>query len=112
MTRQNAIYHVVQDQLNDHVHCVQQVAPWGAVPILLTSGVGAFTFGAYSADIIAAGITTYLFDLHWVIFTGPTANANYEIEFVYGAADTLACRCQFSRAAPFTASISVPVMTR
>lgn len=78
---------------------------------MLTSGAGAYNFGAYSADILAAGLLVDLFDLHWVVVSAPDTNANYEIDFVYGATDTTACVCKFSRTNVFNSSITLPLMT-
>ncbi len=104
-------YLTVTYKLNLHIHKNQQVAPWGSGPVLLTSGAGAYNFGAYSNDIIAAGVTTNLFDLHWAIISAASANGNFEIEFYYGAGDTPVCRVDFSRTSPFTASVTLPLMT-
>lgn len=100
--------------LSMHVHPEngQQVAPWGAAPVVLTSGGGAWTFGAFSNDIIAAGVTIEEFDLHWAVISDVSANENYEVEIVYGDTDIIACRCAFTRTNPFTSSISVPLLTR
>lgn len=102
---------LTSEVLDEHIHSEQLVAPWGAAPVLLTSGGGAWTFGAYSNDIIALNAVTSLFDLHWAVLTGASANGDFEIEIVYGAADTVACHVAFSRTNAFTASITLPIMT-
>ena len=97
--------------LEPHFHEVQYVAPWGAAPVTLTSLAGAYNWGLYSNDIIAADTIAYLFDLHWGIFADADTNGHYEIEFYHGATDIVACRAKFTRTSPFTSSITIPLMS-
>jgi len=97
--------------LDQHIHEVQYVAPWGAAPVTLASAAGAYNWGGYSADIIANGAIAYLFDLHWGIFADADTNGHYEIEFYHGATDILVCQAKFTRTSPFTSSITIPLMS-
>jgi len=92
-----------------HIIGQQYVAPWGVVPVTLTAGGGAYNWGGYSADIIAALAIATMFMLHWAVVADADINGHYEIEFYYGATDILAAACAFTRTAPFTASVMVPV---
>lgn len=105
------LWDLVSEPIEEHLHSAQQASPWGAAPVTLTSGGGAYTWGAYSNDIIAAGVVPSLFDLHWVIVSAASANGDFEIEFVYGAADTVACHAAFTRTNAFTSSIALPLMS-
>lgn len=97
--------------LEEHSHSAQIVRPTGAVPITVTSGGAAWTLGVFSNDIIAAADIASPFDLHWVIVSAPSANAEYEIVMYYGAADTECCRVAFTRTNVFVASIAMPTQT-
>ena len=95
----------------DHIHSAQLVAPSGAPPVTIASGVGAWTLGGFSADIIGAGIVAALFDIHWAIISTPSANGDYEIVLYYGAADTECARMKFTRSNVFVSSVTLPVQT-
>jgi hypothetical protein len=97
--------------LKEHVHSVGEVAPWGSAPITLTSGAGAYTWGDYSDDIIAANEVTEIFDIHYAIISSVSENADFEVELVYGASDTVAAEINFRRTNAFTSSIDLKVMT-
>ena len=97
--------------LEPHIHEVQYVAPWGAAPVTLTSLAGAYNWGLYSADIIADDAIPYLFDLHWAVIADSDANGHYEVEFYHGATDIVCSRAKFTRTAPFTNSITIPLLT-
>ena len=97
--------------LEPHIHEVQYVAPWGAVPVTLASAAGAYNWGAYSNDIIANAAIAYLFDLHWAVIADSDANGHYEVEFYHGATDIVCSRAKFTRTAPFTNSITIPLLT-
>ncbi len=105
------IKHIASLLVEEHIHSMQKVAPTGAQGILLTSGVGAYTLGAFSGDIIAAGAETEPFDLHGVDIEAPSANAEYEIVFYFGAADTECGRVTFTRTNAITVSRSTMLMT-
>ena len=98
--------------IDEHNHSEQQVAPLAAAPVTITAGGGAWALGAFSNDIIAAGAEVYPFDLHWIDINGPSANADYVIELYWGAADTLACRCCFTRLNVTDRSFINPLQTR
>jgi len=97
--------------LQEHIHSPQQVAPSGAPPINLASGGVAWTLGAFSADIIAAGAVAAPFDIHWAVISVPSGNTDYEVVLYYGATDIECARIKFSRTNVFVASITVPVQT-
>jgi hypothetical protein len=97
--------------INEHLHSEQEVAPNGAASIAIASNVAAWTFGAFTADIIAAGAVAYKFDIHHIFIASVSQNATYEIQLYYGAADTSACWVRFTRDAPFTSSIDLPTIT-
>jgi len=97
--------------LNDHFHEEQRVAPSGAASILVSSAGGAWTLGAFSADIIAAGFVPARFDIHWVDVANISANAEYEMVFYYGPADTEACRIVYTRSGPQLTSFQIHTQT-
>lgn len=96
--------------LEDHIHKPQEIAPFGAIAAALVSGVGAYVWGNF-VEILAAGVTASLFDLHWAVITNPDTNGKYEIEFVYGAGDTHACYCGFIRSAASVEIVPIPLIT-
>jgi len=98
------------EELEHHIHSLQQVAPSGAAPIRVTAGA-IWTLGVFSNDIIAADAVPDRFDTHWAVISDPSANAHYELVLYYGATDIECARIGFTRAAVFVASISVPVIT-
>jgi len=95
--------------LFEHHHSAGEIAPSGAGPITLTSGAGAWTLGAFSADIIAADAVTDPFDIHWMVISNPSQNAWYDIVLYYGATDIECTRTTFARENNFVNSINVPV---
>jgi hypothetical protein len=105
-----AIYSIVAGILEDHIHSPQGITPLGATPAALVAGVGAYTWGAF-VELMPAGTTTALFDLHWAIINNPDTNGDYEIEFVYGQTDTHACYAGFRRSAPTVEVVPMPLMT-
>jgi len=94
-----------------HLHSAQEVAPSGAAAVGLTSGVGVWTLGDFSNDIIAVDVVASPFDLHWAIVAAADANVWYEVVFYYGATDIECARTAFSRTNPFTNSITLPIQT-
>jgi len=94
-----------------HLHSAQEVAPSGAAPVALTSGVGLWTLGNFSAPIIAADTIASPFDLHWAINANADSNVWYEIVFYYGGSDIECARISFSRTNPFTNSVTLPIQT-
>lgn len=78
------------------LHTKPYVAPWGAAPVTLLSGAGAYNFGAFSADIIAAGAIAYDMHIETVIIGKTTAAANYEISLVYGPTDIEIAQISFT----------------
>lgn len=105
------IQDTVDNKLNDHIHNAQEIAPLGQTPLALVAGAGAYNWGGF-VELLAAGVTTAVFDLHWAIITNPDTNGDYEIEFVYGAGDTHACYCGFGRSAASVEVVPMPLMTR
>ena len=102
----------------DHTHQPQHVAPSGAAGVTLTSGAGAWTLGAFSADIIPANgdasAGTQKFDIHGMDIEDPNANASYEIVLygkVGGVADTEIGRATFTRTNATTVSRSTAMQT-
>ena len=98
------------EELEHHIHSVQQVAPSGAAPIRVTAGA-IWTLGVFSNDIIAADAVPDRFDTHWAVISDPSANAHFELVLYYGAEDIECARISFTRTGPFVASVSVPVIT-
>ncbi|MDD5220292.1 MAG: hypothetical protein PHV11_06985 [Candidatus Bipolaricaulis sp.] len=84
----------------EHIHSVQMVRPTGAAGITVTSAGGAWTLGNFSNDIIAAGDVNLPYDLHWVVVSNESANAEYELVFYYGPTDIECARVVFSRSNP------------
>jgi len=99
------------EEIYEHQHQEQKVAPSGAAPVTVTSHGDAWTLGNFSNDILAAGFVTYYFDLHWVVLNDPNANAHYEIVFYYGPTDIECGRIAFTRTNIFLASLTMPIMT-
>jgi len=98
------------EELEHHIHSIQQVAPSGAAPVTVTAGAQ-WTLGVFSNDIIAADAVPDRFDTHWAVISDPSANAHYELVLYYGATDIECARVAFTRTNVFVASISVPVIT-
>ncbi len=95
----------------DHLHQERLVAPWGSAPVLLTAGVGAYNYGNYSNDILAANAEPLPFDIHWCILSGASANDDFEVSLVYGAADTECAEISYTRTVAQDQSASIQVMT-
>jgi len=96
--------------LEQHFHEFRYVAPWGFVPVPLTSGGGSYNWGNY-AEILGAGKEPLPFDIHWVIVSGASADADYEIELCYGADDTPCAQISFARTVAQDRSESIQCMT-
>ena len=94
-----------------HLQFTQKVAPWGAVPVTLTAGA-AWVLGAVSNNILAADAETHTFDVHFAVFSNPSANGTFNVELYAGDSDTLVARTGFTRTGPFVASITVLCQTR
>lgn len=94
-----------------HLHHMQKVAPWGAVPITLTAGA-AWTLGAFSADILAAGAETDVFDIHWCTLSGASANGTFDIIIYGGAADEIVAYTSMTRSGVQTASFQGACQSR
>lgn len=100
----------------EHTHSKQMVSPNHAGGILLTSGGGAWADGAFSADIIAAGVVTKPFDIHGIDVEAPSANASYQID-LYGipiddTVETLIGSATFTRTNATTVSRSTTMITK
>lgn len=98
-------------ELCDHIHSPQMVAPSGAAGITVTSNVAAWTLGNFSNDIIAANAVALPFDIHWIVVSGESVNADYELVLYYGAADTECGRLTFVRTNVLLGSHSMPMQT-
>lgn len=98
-------------EVDEHLHSVQMVRPTGAAGIAVVSAGGAWTLGNFSNDIIVAGTIALRFDLHWVSVAAESANAEYEMVFYYGPADTECARVVFTRTNPTLASTQLHVQT-
>lgn len=96
--------------MEEHMHSAQLVYPTAAAPVLLTSGGGAWTLGAFATVVPALAIGA-AFDLHWIILSNPSANEDYEIVLYYGATDIECARVSFTRNNVFVNSISIPLQT-
>jgi len=105
-------YSFVDDRDYQRVHACGKIAPSGADSITLTSGVGAWTLGNFSNDIIAAGAVPQSFAIHWMVISNPSQNAWYDIVLYYGATDIECARTTFARENNFVNSINVPVQMR
>lgn len=97
----------IQELDDDHIHSLQLVAPFGASPVNVVAGAGAWTLGAFSNDFLATGFVPIRFDLHWVNISNIGANDDYEIVFYYGLADIVACYASFTRSGPQVVSFQV-----
>ena len=104
--KENAIYLM----LLETTQYMQYATCWGQLPHTLTAGGGAFTWGAYSADYCAAGAIANDFQLVGAMVGQPSANANYEVEIVYGPTDIPCCHTKFCRSSPFISSL--PILAR
>lgn len=111
MPFQNEIVHLSR-HIDEHFHSVQKVRPSGAAAITVTSAGGAWALGNFSNDIIAAGDVNLPFDLHWVVISNETANAEYELVFYYGSTDIECARVVFSRSNPTLRSTELHLQTR
>lgn len=80
--------------IEKHLHSVCKVAPTLAagIDVTATTGVGAWTLGAFSADIIAAGAVADPYDIHFISIEALDTATTYEIVLYYGAGDTEAGR--------------------
>lgn len=105
--KENAIYLRLLEALENQQY-FQYATCWGAVPTTYTSGGGAYTWGAWGTDIIAAGTVTDDYAVVTAMVGQPSANANYEIEFAYGATDISCCYTKFCRSSPFISSLPIP----
>lgn len=96
-----------------HVHGACKVAPTLAtgITVTATTGAGAWTLGAFSSDIIAAGAVADPFDIHYINIESLSANTTYELVLYYGAGDTEAGRVRFSRLNNNEAQNAVPFMS-
>lgn len=105
------------DEVFEHAHSAQKVAPTGAAGITLTSGAGAWTLGAFSADIIAANGDasggTKRFDIHGIDIEDPSTSTSYEIVLYgdLGAGEVEIGRATFTRVNATTISRSTAMMT-
>ncbi len=97
--------------LEEHFHSVQQVRPTGAAGVTVTSAGGAWTLGNFSNDIIATSDITLPFDLHWVVLSNESSNAEYELVFYYGPTDIECARVVFSRSNPTLRSTELHLQT-
>jgi hypothetical protein len=95
----------------DHLHAPQLVYPADNTTITLTSDAAPDTLGAFSADIIAAGVLPQPFDIHWVDIGTPNTNANYTIVFYAGATDVEIGRVAFQRFNAANISFTKPMHT-
>lgn len=107
---QNEIVHLSR-HIDEHFHSVQLVRPSGAAAIAVTSAGGVWALGNFSNDIIAAGAVNALFDLHWVVISNESANAEYELVFYYGPTDIECARVAFSRSNPTLRSTELHLQT-
>jgi hypothetical protein len=110
MPFQNEIVHLSR-HIDEHFHSVQMVRPTGAAGITVTSAGGAWTLGNFSNDIIVAGDVNLPVDVHWVVISNESANAEYELVFYYGATDIECARVAFSRSNPTLRSTELHVQT-
>ena len=89
--------------LEEHAHSIGFVRPTGAPGVLIPASGVAWTLGAFSPDIIAAGdalLSLYKHDIHWYEISDESANADYEVVFygtLGGVADTEVDRIKFTR---------------
>ena len=99
--------------LGHHIHGVSGVSPSlaAAIPVEATTGVGHWTLGAFSNDIIAANQIASPFDIHFIVIESMNTTTTYELVLYYGAGDTEAGRMRFVREAATTRSVSEPFMT-
>lgn len=104
-------WHSLIEDIYQHFHSVQRVAPSGGIGIQVTSAGGAWALGNFSNDIIAAAAEPLPFDIHGVDIENPSANAAYELVLYYGPADVECGRATFTRTNATTVSRSTAMMT-
>lgn len=98
------------EALFEHVHSASYCYPTLAVGVNIPGGVGAWQLGAITEVVPAATILSD-FDIHFINIEVLSANDVYELVLYYGAADTYAGRCRFTRVAVLESANGVPMMT-
>jgi len=96
--------------IDEHLHSKQFVAPESGVPILVTSGVGAWNLGDFSDDILAEDIALLPFDIHWIDIIA-NDNDDYELVLYAGPTDTEMATIAFTRVNATNRSYQDPVQT-
>jgi len=96
--------------VEEHVHSVQWVRPDLAAGVTVTAGGVAWTYGALSADLIAAAAEANEFDIHFIEISGISANTDYQLALVAGASTVIA-EATFTRASPILASLQFAIQT-
>lgn len=98
-----------QKEMEAHAMSMQHVAPSGAVSVTVTSAGGAWTLGNLSNDIIAAAAVPGMYMTHFIVVSGMTANAEYELVLYHGATDIECGRAKWVRANVNTRSFTSPL---
>ena len=99
--------------LETHVHGVAKVAPTLAsgISVVAANGVGSWTLGAFSDDIIAAGAVADPYDIHFISIESINTSTTYCIVLYAGNADTEVGRCRFVRTSTGERVAHLPFMT-
>ncbi len=97
--------------IDEHLHHKQNIAPWGAVPITATAGA-AWVLGVFTADILANGWGTEIFDIHWILLSNASANATYDVILYAGADDEIAVYATITRTGVQTNSFQGACQTK
>ncbi len=95
--------------LHEHAHERQYIYPSLVDAITLTGGAQ-WVLGAESADLIAAAAIPKSFDVHHVVVSDPSANADYEIAILGDGVEI--GRVAFTRSNNFVNSIQIPIMCK
>ncbi len=82
--------------VDEHLHHQQFIAPWAAIPITVTAGA-AWVLGVFTADILANGWGTEIFDIHWIYVSNASANATMDFIIYAGADDEECARATMTR---------------
>ena len=97
----------------DHTHSVAMIHPELANPVQLQKAAGVWAAYGTPTEIVAAGVITNNFDLHFGIVSAISANGDYTIEIYQGAAlsETLIANIAIARNAVQSQEGATPIIT-
>jgi hypothetical protein len=98
--------------LLEHAHTPQLIYPPTAGSVTITAAAGAWTHGGI-VQVVPASTINSDFDIHWVLISALSANAEYEIILYSGAAaaEVEIGRCGAARNAVQSQEGNAPMMT-